>query len=179
MMNRTENEVRKFDAAINECKRPVWLVSSEGTAYNMKSAAEHDAAMAKWINDTNDEMEIFTNSCEDEAVMMGFWQELVAAARKELKPPAMGFFSASPNGPLQGALVGNQLELRCENRFIADTIGKPEILEIVSRKASSLLSRPVQAAVVDLSAKPAGNARLEQLMNFGKAHPDVVKIRNN
>ena len=110
---------------------------------------------------------------------MGFWQELVAAARKELKPPAMGFFTASPNGPLQGALVGNQLELRCENRFIADTIGKPEILEIVSRKASSLLSRPVQAVVVDLSAKPAGNARLEQLMNFGKAHPDVVKIRNN
>lgn len=79
MMNRTENEVRKFDAAINECKRPVWLVSSEGTAYNMKSAAEHDAAMAKWINDTNDEMEIFTNSCEDEAVMMSFWQELHAA----------------------------------------------------------------------------------------------------
>ena len=110
---------------------------------------------------------------------MGFWQELTAAARKELKPPAMGFFNANPNGPLQGALVGNKLELRCENRFIADTIGKPEILEIVSRKASSLLSRPVQAVVVDLSAQPAGNARLEQLMNFGKAHPDVVKIRNN
>ena len=110
---------------------------------------------------------------------MGFWQELTAAARKELKPPAMGFFNANPNGPLQGAVVGNKLELRCENRFIADTISKPDILEIVSRKASSLLSRPVQAVVVDLSAKPAGNAKLEQLMNFGKAHPDVVKIRNN
>ena len=110
---------------------------------------------------------------------MGFWQELTAAARKELKPPAMGFFNANPNGPLQGAVVGNKLELRCENHFIADTISKPEILEIVSRKASSLLSRPVQAVVVDLSAKPAGNAKLEQLMNFGKAHPDVVKIRNN
>ena len=110
---------------------------------------------------------------------MGFWQELVSAARKELKPPAMGFFNANPNGPLQGAVVGSKLELRCENHFIADTISKPEILEIVSRKASSLLSRPVQAVVVDLSAKPAGNAKLEQLMNFGKAHPDVVKIRNN
>ena len=110
---------------------------------------------------------------------MGFWQELTAAARKELKPPAMGFFSANPNGPLQGALVGNKLELRCQNSFIADTIGKPEILEIVSRKASSILSRPVQAVVVDLSAKPQSNARLEQLMNFGKAHPNVVKIRNN
>ena len=110
---------------------------------------------------------------------MGFWQDLTAAARKELKPPAMGFFNANPNGPLQGALVGNKLELRCQNTFIADTIGKPEILEIVSRKASSLLSRPVQAVVVDLSAQPQGNAKLEQLLNFGKAHPNVVTIRNN
>ena len=110
---------------------------------------------------------------------MGFWQDLVAAARVELRVPAKGYFNTNPNSPLKGALVGNKLELRCDNSFIADTIGKPEILEIVSRKASSLLSRPVQAVVVDLSAQPKGNARLEQLMNFGKAHPDVVKIRNN
>ena len=110
---------------------------------------------------------------------MGFWQELVAAARKELKPPAMGFFNAGANSPLQGALVGNTLELRCVNGFIAQTISREDVLEIVSRKASALLSRPVRAVVVDLSAKPQGNPKLEQLMNFGKAHPDVVKIRNN
>ena len=110
---------------------------------------------------------------------MGFWQELTAAARKELKPPVMGFFTASPNAPMQGVLRGGRLELQCQNKFIADTISKPDILEVVSRKASAMLGRPIQAEVVDLSAKPAGNARLEQLMNFGKAHPDVVKIRNN
>ena len=110
---------------------------------------------------------------------MGFWQELVAAARKELKPPAMGFFNAAPNAPVQGALVGSKLELRCVNGFIAQTIERPDVLEIVSRKASAMLGRPVQAVVVDLSARPAGNPRMEQLMNFGKAHPDVVKIRNN
>ena len=110
---------------------------------------------------------------------MGFWQDLVAAARKELKPPASGFFVANPNAPVQGALVGNTLELRCSNSFTAQTVGRGDILEVVSRKASSMLSRPIQAVVVDLSAKPAGNPRMEQLMNFGKAHPDVVKIRNN
>ena len=110
---------------------------------------------------------------------MGFWQELVAAARKELKPPAMGFFNAGANSPMQGAIVGSKLELRCENSFIAQTVSRPDVLEIVSRKASSMLGRPVQAVVVDLSAKPQGNPRMEQLMNFGKAHPDVVKIRNN
>ena len=110
---------------------------------------------------------------------MGFWQELTAAARKELKPPAMGFFVATPNAPMQGFLVGNTLELRCGNRFIAETLNKPDILEVVSRKASAMLGRPIQASVVDLSAKPASNPRMEQLMNFGKAHPDVVKIRNS
>ncbi|MBE6923149.1 MAG: DNA polymerase III subunit gamma/tau [Ruminococcaceae bacterium] len=110
---------------------------------------------------------------------MGFWQELTAAARKELKPPAMGFFVATPNAPMQGFLVGNTLELRCGNRFIAETLNKPDILEVVSRKASAMLGRHIQASVVDLSAKPAANPRMEQLMNFGKAHPDVVKIRNS
>ena len=110
---------------------------------------------------------------------MGFWQELVAAVRKELKPPASGFFAASPNAPVQGALVGNKLELRCTNSFTAQTISRPDILEVVSRKASAMLGRNVQAAVVDLSAKPQGNPRMEQLLNFGKSHADVVKIRNN
>jgi len=109
---------------------------------------------------------------------MGFWTELVAAVRKELKPPVSGFFVATPNAPMQGVLVGNKLELRCSNAFTAQMISKPEILEVVSRKASSMLSRPIQAVVVDMNARPAGNPRMEQLLNFGKAHSDVVKIRN-
>ncbi len=79
MKNRTENDVRDFNEAIAECKRPVWLVSSEGKTYNLKSAQEHDEAMVQWINDTNDEMEIFTCSYEDEAVMTHFWMQLHAA----------------------------------------------------------------------------------------------------
>jgi len=109
---------------------------------------------------------------------MGFWTELVSAARKELKPPASGFFVASPNAPVQGALVGNKLELRCANTFVAETVGRPDILEVMTRKASAMLGRPVQAVVVDLSAKPKNNPRMEQLMNFGKAHSDIVKIKN-
>ena len=53
--------------------------TSEGTYYNMKSAEEHDAAMALWIKDTNDEMEIFACSYEDEAVMTRFWNQMHAA----------------------------------------------------------------------------------------------------
>ena len=110
---------------------------------------------------------------------MGFWTELVSAVRRELKPPAFGFFSTSPNAPVQGRLNGQTLELRCTNTFIAQTIDKPDVLEVVSRKASAQLGRPIRTKVVDLSAKPAGNPKMEQLLSFGRAHSDIVKIKNN
>jgi len=107
----------------------------------------------------------------------GFWPELCSAVRKELKPPVSGFFVPSPNAPLHGALVGNTLELRCGNDFVAKMLDKPEILEIVSRKVSAMLSRPTRVIVVDMTAKPAGNPRMEQLMKFGRDHSDIIKIK--
>ena len=108
---------------------------------------------------------------------VGFWSDLCSGVRKELRPPVSGFFATSPNAPVQGALVGGNLELRCSNDFTAKMLDRPDILEVVSRKASAMLSRPVRAVVVDLNAKPAGNPRMEQLMNFGRAHSDIVKIK--
>ena len=108
---------------------------------------------------------------------MGFWSDLCGGIRKELKPPVSGFFAVSPNAPVQGALVGEKLELRCGNDFIAKMLDKPEVLEVVSRKAGAMLGRPVRAVVVDINARPAGNPRMEQLMNFGRAHSDIVKIK--
>ena len=110
---------------------------------------------------------------------MGFWSDLCGAVRKELGPPNSGFFATTPNAPVQGAVIGSQLELRCGNDFIAKMLDKPDILEVVSRKASAMLNRPIRAAVVDMTAKPAGNPRMEQLMNFGRAHSDIVKIKKN
>ena len=107
----------------------------------------------------------------------GFWTELMEASRKELKPPAKGFFVAAQNSPLRGALKGDVLELRCANTFVADTVNRPDILEVVTRKASAQLGRPVRVTVVDMSAKPANNPHMEQLMNFGRAHSDIVRIK--
>ena len=109
----------------------------------------------------------------------GFWPELCGAVRKELKPPLSGFFATSPNAPVQGALLGDILELRCGNDFIAKMLDKPEILEIVSRKVSAMLNRPIRVTVVDMTAKPAGNPRMEQLMKFGRDHSDIITIKNN
>ena len=108
---------------------------------------------------------------------MGFWSDLCGAIRKELRPPVSGFFAVSPNAPVQGAVVGNTLELRCSNAFTAQMLDKPEILDIVSRKAGALLNRPIRAVAVDQTAKPQGNPRMDQLMNFGRQHSDIVKIK--
>ena len=108
---------------------------------------------------------------------VGFWSDLCGGVRKELKPPVSGFFAGTPNAPVQGVLVGDRLELRCTNDFTAQMLDKPEILEIVGRKASAMLGRSIRAAVVDLTAKPQGNPRLDQLMRFGREHSDVVRIK--
>ena len=72
MRTRTENDVRKFNEALDRCRRPVFLVSADGTQYNMKSANDYYAGMGRWINDSRDEMEIFTSCFEDAGVMMDF-----------------------------------------------------------------------------------------------------------
>jgi len=110
---------------------------------------------------------------------VGFWPELCGAVRKELRPPISGFFAATERAPVQGALVGDKLELRCSNDFTAKMLDRPDILEVVSRKASAMLGRPVRAVPVDITAKPAGNPRMDQLMKFGRDHGDIVKIKNN
>ena len=108
---------------------------------------------------------------------IGFWPDLVSAVRQELRPPVSGFFTATANAPMQGNLMGNKVVLRCANAFTLEMVNKPEILALVSRKATALLGRPVTAVAVDQNAKPETNAKMERLMDFGRAHSDIVNIK--
>ena len=112
----------------------------------------------------------------DDQVPLGFWAEVVAGVKQELKPPISGFLSASDNSPVKGAMRGGVLELRCTNAFTADMIGKPEVLEIVARKAAVQLGHPVKVITVDMSAKPDGNKRLDNLLQFGRQHGDIITM---
>lgn len=108
---------------------------------------------------------------------LGFWAELVSSIRQEIRPPVSGFFVSTENAPVQGVMVNGVLELRCKNTFTADMVGKAETLQIVSRKASAQLGRPVKVVAVDLSARPAGNSRMESLLNFGRSHSDIINMK--
>ena len=118
---------------------------------------------------------------EEEAVTVApdFWPAVAAQLRRELKPPISGFFSPSPNAPVQAALRNNRLELLCANSFTYDLLNKPQLLSVIGEKASDHLGRPVVAVAVDRAAKPAENPNLRKLMDFGKAHPDIVKIKQD
>jgi len=114
---------------------------------------------------------------EPQTMPAGFWTELVAAVRQELKPPVSGFFAASPNAPIQGALSGDRVVLKCANSFTLEMISTPEILALVGRKASAILGHPVTATAVDRTAKPDNNAQMERLMRFGREHSDIINIK--
>ncbi len=110
---------------------------------------------------------------------VGFWSDLLAAVRQELKPPVSGFFTASENSPLSGTLKNGQLILNCANNFTLEMIDKPEILAIVTRKASNILGKPVTVKAVDRSARSDADPRLRRLMEFGREHSDIITIKEN
>ena len=113
-------------------------------------------------------------------VSPAFWTDLMAAVRQEIRsvrPVQSGFFVSHMDSPLKGVVRGDRLELQCTASHMVPLLDLPDILEIVSRKASAMLGRPISVQVVDLSKVPAANSRMGELMNFGKAHPDIVTIR--
>ena len=109
---------------------------------------------------------------------VGFWTELVAAIRQELGPPISGFFVTTPSAPVQGVLRDGKVVLKCTNSFTLEMVNKPEILSLVCRKASAILNRPVSAAAEDASVSGRSNPRMEQLMDFGRTHSNIVNIKD-
>jgi len=106
---------------------------------------------------------------------VGFWIEVATQIRQELTSPAVrGYFAPNPNAAVQGVLIGDRLELRCENGFVLGFINKPDILLLAARKASAVLGRPVQAVAVDKSGTVSDS--MEHFLKFGEQHPDRIRI---
>ncbi len=124
------------------------------------------------------EEEAPTETIQDQAPV-GFWTDVAAAVRKELNPSLMGFFATTPNAPLRGVVCGDRLMLACANKFIQEIVNKPDILELVTRKASAKLGRPLRVVVTDQSAAEEKNEQLEKLLDFGRAHSDIITIKDN
>ena len=110
---------------------------------------------------------------------MGFWMDVAAAVRQELRPPVSGFFASTPNAPVQGMLRGGEVVIQCANAFTLEMVNKPEIIALVERKASAKLGRTVRARAEDRSNTGSKSKQMEQLLSFGRAHGDIVKIKEH
>ena len=111
----------------------------------------------------------------DEAPV-GFWADIVASVRTELSPVLRGFFITTDNAPLRGILAGEELVIACENKFVLDIVSKPEITELVARKASAKLGRPIRVRITDSTGMNEKNKQMEQLLDFGRSHRDFINI---
>lgn len=109
----------------------------------------------------------------------GFWADLVTAVKAELSPVMKGFFISTPNAPLRGVLAGNKLTLVCENKFVEDIVNKPDVLSLITRKASAMLGQQIRVVTTDQTMAESKNANMEQLLNFGRAHSDIVNIKDS
>ena len=134
-----------------------------------------DAPVFDRIEEPED-LEIPISQVESEAPV-GFWSDVASAVRNEMKTPAGGFFTTSAEAPVKGILQGDRLMLVCANAFTKDIVNKPDILELVSRKASAKLGRPVRATVVDKDMTVTKTKQMEQLLDFGRAHSDFISIK--
>lgn len=124
--------------------------------------------------------QVITNEAQtaklDDEAPVGFWADIVAGVKSELSPAFRGFFAISPNSPIKGILSGDKLLLICTNKYVIEMVNKPDIISLVARKASAKLGRPLRVAITDGSGVQDSSAQLEQLLDFGRSHSDIVKI---
>ena len=139
--------------------------------------AEAEEELPPAPNDQDALVESVVEQPPIEQAPIGFWTDLVGQIRRELNPTLLGFFVTTPNAPVQGVLRDGSIVLQCGSKYIFDSVNKPEVLDLVARKASAALGRPVRAVPVDRTAKPVNSQQMEQLLAFGRANSDRINIK--
>ena len=138
---------------------------------------KEQASAPKVVVEINEPASVEAEQLPQDQAPAGFWVDVASAVRKEANPVISGFFATTPNAPLRGILAGNTLSLACANKFIMDIVNKQDVLELVARKAAAKLGRQVRVVVIDQAGMNEKNSQMEQLLDFGRAHSDVINIK--
>ena len=81
------------------------------------------------------------------------------------------------NVTVKSVEFGNKLHLLCTNKYIIDIVNRPDVLEVVTRKASAKLGRPITVVLVDKENASANGEQLNSLLQFGREHSGVINIK--
>lgn len=107
---------------------------------------------------------------------VSFWPELAQSLRTELSVRERGFFA--PNGPIHPILNENTLTLVAESDFVLNIIRKPAIQELVQKKASAVLGRPIGVKfALKGQVAQSGKDPMDALVAFGGQHEDIFTIK--
>ena len=76
MKIKTNEEMTLFENAIDRCRRSVYLVTSDGRQYDLKTPAGRYQGISQMFEDhrTQTEPELFTNCIEDEMIMFDYFR---------------------------------------------------------------------------------------------------------
>lgn len=66
-------QIEAFNKAIEKAKGDVWLESTQGDRFNLKSNLSHYVAIGELLKQRFDELELFCSLPEDEAYFLGFF----------------------------------------------------------------------------------------------------------
>ena len=69
-------EVEEFRKAVHQCEGNVYLKSPEGDVFNLKSAMSEYIALGQLLSEQGDNLELFADRREDEALLLNFIAEL-------------------------------------------------------------------------------------------------------
>ena len=164
-MTRIEDQIRSGAFAV--AAAPAAPVRSEAAEPAPKEAPIHVEVAPEAASQIRDEAPV------------GFWTDVAQAVKKELSPSMSGFFATTPNAPVKGVLSGEKLYLVCANQFVMDIINKPEVMELVARKASAQAGKQLRVVITDESYSTEKTGQLQQLLDFGRAHSSVINIKNS
>ena len=167
-LSRVEDQLKTGSVVVRQ------VVSGEAKQEPEEAAAEEEApAVVAPIVEAN------ASAVPEDRAPVGFWSDLVAAVKKELNPSMSGFFTNSANAPVRGLLNGDRFYLICNNKFVMDIINKQEVLSVVARKASAMAGQPLRLVLSDGKNTQQEVAGLQQLMDFGMEHSDIIHIKSD
>ena len=171
-------EADALNARLNRLEEQVRSGQFVAKAAPVQEIPAQEKKTARETEHTSKPDENPVSAAVDEAPI-GFWSDLAVQIRSELRPPVTGFFTGAPNAPVKGVLKGDRLVLLCANAFTLEVVNKPEIIALVARKASAKLGTQIQVVAMDQTAAGSKSQQMEQLLSFGRAHSDIVRIKEN
>jgi len=103
------------------------------------------------------------------------WDEVCQQVAKEIQPQWRNVITNKE--AVNGYFRGPQLFVVCNISFVKDIFKDPKINELVARKASALMGRPITVVVTDDASAVSRTGDMETLLRFGQEFPGIVNFK--